>query len=183
MLVLDEDLNLSSSDDSSSSIRELNARVNDVQQKKSRILPDGLDKPSQVMPEMQPYSNYIFNMEPGNSDTLVPGESQEDVFRQIGNSAAHKFPPSKYRFISRSSPPPPSPLRWMMTPISRPSRLHIQNDSVLGTSHIIAQLAKDVTDIAAVPFASQFVLPVLSLLEIAKVSYVYDISTHYLCPN
>lgn len=46
----------------------------------------------------------------------------------------------------------------------------VQADNLLGTGRLIAQLAKDVTDIANVPFASQAASLVLSLLEVAKVS-------------
>lgn len=52
----------------------------------------------------------------------------------------------------------------------RPSRSRIHGDTVLGTAHTIAQLAKDVTAIANVPFASEAVSFVLSMLEVAKVS-------------
>lgn len=57
-------------------------------------------------------------------------------------------------------------------PDSRPSRFRAHGDTVLGTTHTIAQLAKDVTEIANVPFASQATSLVLSVLEIVKVSSV-----------
>lgn len=50
------------------------------------------------------------------------------------------------------------------------STSRVQADNLLGTGRLIAQLAKDVTDIANVPFASQAASLVLSLLEVAKVS-------------
>lgn len=60
-------------------------------------------------------------------------------------------------------------------PVSRPPRLfrsRVHSDTVLGTAHTIAQLAKDVTAIANVPFASEAVSLVLSVLEIVKVSSI-----------
>lgn len=60
-------------------------------------------------------------------------------------------------------------------PVSRLPRLfrpHVHSDTVIGTAHIIAQLANDVTAIANVPFASQAVSLVLSMLEIVKVSSI-----------
>lgn len=60
------------------------------------------------------------------------------------------------------------------TPVSRSpaARFRDHSDTVLDTAHTLVQLAKDVTEIANVPFASQAASLVLSLLEIAKVSKV-----------
>lgn len=56
--------------------------------------------------------------------------------------------------------------------IFRPCRFRIHSDAALGTAHTIAQLAKYVTAIANIPFASQAASLVLSVLEIVKVSSV-----------
>lgn len=65
---------------------------------------------------------------------------------------------------------------------SRPSRFRVRSDTVFEAVHTIAQLAKDVADIANVPFASQVVSLVLSMLEIAKVSR-FIFSCIFLQPN
>lgn len=60
------------------------------------------------------------------------------------------------------------------TPVSRSlaARFRDHSDTMLGTTHTIVQLAKDVTDIAKVPFASEAASLVLSVLEIVKVSSI-----------
>lgn len=100
-----------------------------------------------------------------NAVSFVFGHCIEAV-RCVTVYNAHYDHPS-YIVVSSFLLPPST---MSTTPVSRPSRFRVQSDTVLGTAHIIAQLTKDVTDIAKVPFASEAASLVLSLLEVAKVN-------------